>query len=147
MKQAHQYEQEANHNLQQAARLLETIDALGNPKMLLGILSHIHTAQQAVVSFFSTYISKKQHTTYEDSLDAFLKEASSHQLLSSSEQEQFVSTHALMKKYKESPMAFSRKESFVIASQDYNLSLLEVPSIKRCLLATKIVTDKVFGHD
>ena len=118
--------QKAVYQLHLAEHLLEvTYPLVKDPKMLLSVLSNL---EQAHEEMFKTVLPSnliKADTDFVSKLKSFEDLLHSQQVITSGEITTIKTVHDLIDKHKESAVVFSRKDSFVICEDDYNLKKID----------------------
>tara|TARA_Y100000310_G_C20549822_1_gene747486 strand:- start:302 stop:682 length:381 start_codon:yes stop_codon:yes gene_type:complete len=103
---------EAYDEYKKAKHLLKvTYPVTKDPKLLLGVIENIHNSMHQAIAI------QKQH----------LQSTNSQIMATLQELKEITAAH------KKSPMAFQRKDKFIICNQDYLMKEISAPKVKQYL--------------
>ena len=139
---------EAKRQCLLADRLLEqTYPILRDPHLLVSVLMHLSSSLTCVVLALgkkhaidvSSYVLSSPHdllTCVKEMMAPELEVVKKHIPL-------FEEISSLMQAYKESPVTFSRKDSYVICDDVYTLEILDVSRLKSLVRGLRIFCDEI----
>lgn len=142
--------EQAMKHLSVADHMLKvTYPMVRDPKLLLSVLEHIAKGMEDAIDVFLTHERKwKRIPPYGNTRLAKLTTLRKHAKTYNIDIKDITMLEEcdrILSKHKESPMEFTRKESFVICSDDYHLDALTPEKMKGRLQQARAFVDQLLG--
>lgn len=136
----------ATYQLYLAEHLLEVIYPLvKDPKMLLSVLSNLEQAHNSLFDSILPSSLVNADTTFIKKLNSFEDLLKPKLILDAGMIKTIKTVHELVNQQKESSVAFSRKDSFVICDDNYSMKKIDPLSIGEQVHITKKLTNKILN--
>lgn len=125
-----------------------TYESVNDPKFLLAILRRIESTNLLVMKAMlakeealESAQKKGRNETHEELFPVwetkYAKECNKETL------QYLQQTHALLKKHEESPVEFARRGNIVLCTEEYQLDIISIESIKKSIQLAKNLTKRV----
>ncbi|MFH1409000.1 MAG: hypothetical protein ABIH34_03770 [Nanoarchaeota archaeon] len=146
-----QYRKDAAHALMVADHMLTvTYPMVQDTKILFNVLTNIYKSMiYAVKSMLSYELLFKRIPSYPDNIQSYLEVFSARcerrYSLDPTYLHLLKKIHEMIEMHKTSPIEFSRKDKFVICSDNYRLSTITAAQLKEYLQKAKLFIDAIHG--
>lgn len=123
--------------------LTQTYPLVKDTKILLGVINNIYKATITTIELILKYEREKKrippyHETDESKINMFKWKIIEHYHMNIKFLTLIEETADIIKKHKESPVEFTRKDKFVICSEKYNLRTISVEEMKKFIKTSQI---------
>ena len=125
-----------------------TYESVNDPKFLLTILRRVESANLLVMKAMLAKEETRENTqkrgrneTYEELFPVW--ETKYAQECNKETLQYLQQTHALLKKHEESPVEFARRGNIVLCTEEYQLDIISIESIKKSIQLAKNLTKRV----
>ena len=121
--------------------LTQTYPHIKDPKLLVAVLDNVHLGINETMSAILHYLRFQKkigafHDSFATKLDLLLTMLGSEKL----KKEQIIeikTIHEIIEHHKQSAVEFSRKDSFVISSENYDLKVISADTLKKYVKEAK----------
>ena len=118
-----------------------TYSLVKEPKLLVSVIENIFAAldltMTALIEYEKNFKAIPNYDNFETKMELFKRKVATKYNISSDITEFIIDIKKTLDSHKKSNVEFSKKETFVITDNDYNLTTLNVDDVKKILLKAK----------
>ena len=141
---------QAQEKLKVADHLISTTYSLvKEPKLLVSVIENIYQALDLTVTALLEYEKNfksipSYEKTFDDKIEIFRRKVATKYDVSSDTIEFIVQLKKTVDEHKKASVEFSKKETFVISDNNYNMTTLKVEDVKKTLTKARHYVDELF---
>jgi hypothetical protein len=141
---------QASEKLKVADHLVSTTYSLvKEPKLLISVIENISQALELAVTAVIEYEKnfktiQKYDNTFEGKIEIFRRKIMTKYNLRNDIMDFMIDIKKTLDGHKKSSVEFTKKETFVISDNDYNLTTLKIDDVKKTLTKAKNYVEELF---
>jgi len=140
---------QALEKLKVADHLVSTTYSLvKEPKLLVSVIENIFNAldltMTALLEYEKNFKEIPEYKTFNEKMDLFRRKIATKYGISNDVLSFIVELKKTLDEHKKSSVEFTKKETFVISDNNYNLTTLKIEDVKKTLLNAKHYVEELF---
>jgi len=140
---------QALEKLKVADHLVSTTYSLvKEPKLLVSVIENIFNAldltMTALLEYEKNFKEIPEYKTFNEKMDLFRRKIATKYGISNDVLSFIVDLKKTLDEHKKSSVEFTKKETFVISDNNYNLTTLKIEDVKKTLLNAKHYVEELF---
>jgi len=140
---------QAQEKLKVADHLVSTTYSLiKEPKLLVSVIENIFNAldlaMTALLEYEKNFKSIPEYKTFTEKMEVFRRKIATKYNLNHDILSFIVDLKKTLDEHKKSSVEFTKKETFVISDNDYNLTTLKIEDVKKTLTNAKHYVEELF---